>query len=343
MVLGTVGSQGGAIYSDAATNFIVNDVITNNAATEGGGGIDFAANSATSASSVLQTYLASNFAGGGGDGGAILSTATGYLQIVNDTIAMNTAGQHGGGVATEGIGANVHTDVLFATITGNLTGQGGGIYNAQNTTNGGTASTAIPVGLGDTIVAGNYAAPDPPVFPLPVGGYVNTLANGYNLFGLFSDTLTTPPAGANVPNPGSTGAGGIVGDNYIGSAPGIAPASTLSAGNGDQIIAPSSDYNVPPFVGGAGSYLSPPAYNGGPVLPGVSNAVTGNFFTEKPIVPEPAAPGVVDDGTVNAFVMNFFGGAAGTVIDQAGQHRPLTGPQPPPLPAAVDEGAFEVT
>jgi hypothetical protein len=314
--LNVAGGDGGGIASNAAVNTFQYDVVSLNFSSGNGGGIDFLANpiGRTQASSVQQSYLANNIAGKDGGGILAATNANSYLQVVNDTFVGNTAHDHGGALANEG---NTQTDVLFSTINANMAHQGGGIFNDATGFRG--AIVFIAVGLGNDIIAGNSADPSnagqPPI---------NTGANGYAIYGVFSDSLYTPAIQI---GPNGPAQANVVGHNYIdalGPLGSYTPAypGDLSPTNHDNVsVFPNFNLNPP------SNFLGSPSYNGGPLQP-------PGFWTEVPLVPTLNNSGpspVIDEGIINGVVQAFFGGPGGTVVDQTNKARDTV----------PDIGAFE--
>jgi CSLREA domain-containing protein len=196
----TSGAGGGVAYNASGTLTVDHCTMSGDVATANGGGLDVAGASPTAVTIEYSSFLndaASGVLGGGGilletlansatltleystvafdhangstsDGGGLTVFGNGNndkLEVLNSTIAGNTATGNGGGVAIDGPLNTMVADFLFATLDSNQAATGGGIFNQQPNT---------AVNLGDTIVADNSATTGP------------------DLDGKFSDTLSGP-------------------------------------------------------------------------------------------------------------------------------------------------------
>jgi parallel beta-helix repeat protein len=175
--------------------------LVNDAATSGGGGIFLETAGTPSWTIEYSTVAFDHATGASADGGGIQTVSLvpggGTLEVLNSTIAGNTATGNGGGIAIDdGATSTLAADFLFATLAGNTaTGSGGGIFNSQ---------TGTAVQLGNTIVADNSAGTGP------------------DLSGLFADKVLNTPT-----------AGDIIGHNIIGTTTGF--TGLTNGTNGDQL------------------------------------------------------------------------------------------------------------
>jgi CSLREA domain-containing protein len=133
-----VAGNGGGIYGGGSLS-ITDSTISGNTAHNGGGGI-YNSGTLTVADSTISTNTATF-----GSGGGIFNSSS-VVNIVNSTIAGNTA-DAGGGIADEGGGYGTGRLTLdYSTITGNNASSGGsGIFEFFSPTET----------LSDSIVAGN--------------------------------------------------------------------------------------------------------------------------------------------------------------------------------------------
>jgi len=125
------------------------DVITNNTATNSGGGVYNNAGNVN----ITDSTIAGNTAAPGGTGGGILNDGT--LTLVNSTVSGNTATSGGGINNLAG-----STNLTSVTVTNNT---GGGVLNTTGTVT--VANTIIAANVGNTDVTGAF------------------VSNGYNLIG----------------------------------------------------------------------------------------------------------------------------------------------------------------
>jgi hypothetical protein len=159
--------------------------------------------------------------GSSADGGGLLASDSGTggkLEVLNSTIAGDTAGANGGGVAIEGTANTLAVDFLFATLDSDLAGnQGGGIYNAE--------TAAGKLQLGNTIVADDSAS---------------SAANGPDIFsaGAIADLVLQP---------GSQ----TIGHNIIGTTTGYTGLTNGTAG--DQL---GTDPKLNPIANNGGPTLT---------------------------------------------------------------------------------------
>jgi CSLREA domain-containing protein len=139
---------GGGISNQDGTLTLTNSLVAGNSASGfGGGGIDAFRSVAT----LTNTRIVNNAAlAGGGEGGGIRtihSTFQGGFTLTKSTVAGNSAGQQGGGIA-------IHAALLTitqSTIVGNSAGVGGGIVT------GGSGGTPAQLHLTNSTVSGNSA------------------------------------------------------------------------------------------------------------------------------------------------------------------------------------------
>jgi hypothetical protein len=132
----STGHLGGGIHNAPAANLLVqNSTLAHNSSTDGAGiyneGLAVVTNSAIMFNETDFTQ----------PGGGILNRATGFMEIINTTIAKNVGGDHGGGIANL-LG---HVSITNSTIRENVGDDGGGIFNSG----GGT------VQVKNTVIAGN--------------------------------------------------------------------------------------------------------------------------------------------------------------------------------------------
>jgi hypothetical protein len=177
---------GGGIFNHGIIT-ITNSIIAHNEFEGYGGGIynDFGT------VMISNTTVAYNHAIAGG--GISNEGSTGTVRIANSAIARNSATQGGGGIRNTGVLA-----VTNSTISGNTADDGGGIYNSTvfgpstlyNTTVtsntarlAGGASGADPIGIRNTILAGNSASELGP----DCLGNINSFS--YNLIGSTADCM----------------------------------------------------------------------------------------------------------------------------------------------------------
>jgi hypothetical protein len=131
--------QGGAIDNKSGTTSIATSTFNDNTATEGGG--FFNDSVATISSSTFSNNSA--FTGGG-----IANDLSGFLYLINSTVADNYAGQNGGGINEVGVMHITNSTIAYNSVAAN--GTGGGIDASSGTT-----------GLNNTIVAENTSATAP--------------------------------------------------------------------------------------------------------------------------------------------------------------------------------------
>ena len=156
---GSAQFGGGILVNNAALD-LQNSIVSSNAATESGGGIDLGA--FTIPAKITGTMVIHNRAGG--QGGGISVEAECVALISNSSIARNTAGRAGGGVFAEGASQSTiqgttisdntsqadgggifvdsglpkpHMSIASSSIVGNrAAGTGGGLFNAGHLTIG---------------------------------------------------------------------------------------------------------------------------------------------------------------------------------------------------------------
>jgi fibronectin-binding autotransporter adhesin len=192
-------NQGGGLWTNDGDVTIKYSIFLNDAAANGGGmAMAYPISAETVCWMIQYSTIAFDHAGNSADGGGILTTGSaivsGNLEVLDSTIAGNTAGGNGGGVALDGSSNMLVADFLFATLDSNSAGgDGGGIYNAQ---------TGTAVNLGNTIVADNSAPTGP------------------DLSGAFADLVLTSP------NVGDT-----IGHNIIGTTTGYTGLTNGTAGD----------------------------------------------------------------------------------------------------------------
>jgi CSLREA domain-containing protein len=191
---------GGGLYVTAGAVTVEYSSFLNDAATNGGGGIEMQISFANAPlvveySTVAFDHATVSTASGGGL--EVSGSGSGEkLEVLNSTIAGDTAGQNGGGVAIEGAGNTLAVDFLFATLDSDSATTGGGIFNAETGAN--------LVQLGNTIVADDSAVTGP------------------DLSGAFVDLVLQTPT-----------VNDTIGHNIIGTTTGF--TGNLSAANGDQL------------------------------------------------------------------------------------------------------------
>jgi parallel beta-helix repeat protein/predicted outer membrane repeat protein len=133
--------DGGGIYSYGPLT-VSNCTVAGNSATGDGGGIDIEDGTLT----ISDCTLSSNSAGTGG--GIYILNGLRAVTVTNSTLSANSASYTGGGIYN-GSGS---LDVTGSTISDNVAGTGGGIYNALNLGAGNT------VALSGCTLSGNTAA-----------------------------------------------------------------------------------------------------------------------------------------------------------------------------------------
>ena len=176
-------------------------------------------------------------------GGAIMSTAA-TTEVINSTLTANSAKQFGGAIAAV-TGSGV--SVLSSTITGNtansddnLTGDGGGIYNAA------------VVRVGNTILAGNMVGASGGPNGQCSGDF---LTSEYNLRSAADAACNGFTGGGNLvdPDPGLGTLSSNGGPTQ--TIPLLASSPAIDAGNPDPLAAdpcPTTDQRGLPRFGGAG-------------------------------------------------------------------------------------------
>jgi hypothetical protein len=147
----TTPGNGGGIYNSDGTVTVTNSTLKGNSALYGGGIFNSFGTVTVTNSTLSGNDVPSSGIGGQdtGDGGAI-DNSQGTLTVINSTLSGNTA-LNGGGIANEGT-----LTVINSTFSGNsagttglfgeISGQGGGIYNSNGAlmvTNTILAATAI--------------------------------------------------------------------------------------------------------------------------------------------------------------------------------------------------------
>jgi hypothetical protein len=174
------GYEGGGVYVQAGQNTFGQDTISNNDATEAGGGMAFDTTQ-EGATSVVSSTISDNNVGSLlgnsgllGDGGGIVSESCNSLALTNDTIAGNDSAFGGGYFGTAcAENPSVSTAFLFDTVSGNV---------ARDTTTGsGNLQTDddSTLTLGETIVAAGTGGPSP---NCSFTGPGSVTSQGFNLF-----------------------------------------------------------------------------------------------------------------------------------------------------------------
>jgi hypothetical protein len=139
-------NSGGGIVSLSNPVTIVDSTISGNSAEENGGGLYQYGNSLSVTGSTISGNAADTDPSSiGGSGGGIFKS-TGSLSVLNSTISGNSAGENGGGgifIDTSQTVAIKHTTIT-GNVVANTSGSGGGGINSTNTAS-----------LDHTIVAGN--------------------------------------------------------------------------------------------------------------------------------------------------------------------------------------------
>lgn len=112
-------NNGGGILN-FGTLTVTNSTLSNNSATNGGGGIfnGTTAGTATISGSILSANSTSL------DGGGILNNSGGTLSVINSTLSTNSATRNGGAIFNLATGK-----ATGGTVSGNVAGSGGGIFN----------------------------------------------------------------------------------------------------------------------------------------------------------------------------------------------------------------------
>jgi hypothetical protein len=164
---GGVAFEGGAIDNKSGTLELTASTLDSNKAIQGG---DIYNNAiATITASTLSNSSAFQ-------GGAIANDLISTLTLTNSTIALNFAGQNGGGINQVGIMTAISSTIADNSVAAG--GAGGGIDASAGTTT-----------LYDTIVAGNTAGTGKSATTSDLSGTVAT-ASAYNLIGGVSGGLT---------------------------------------------------------------------------------------------------------------------------------------------------------
>lgn len=162
-------SSGGALYTDQASLKVIGSTISNNAATDAGGGAIYAEND--SYLSIESSTVAANSATGGGQGGAFYLGQNQIAKIENTTISANSATSSGGGLYTRN---QAMVSISNSTVSGNSADSGGGFHAeggsklylsnvtvAQNTATGGAGfniTDGSTLSLDNTLVSGNASS-----------------------------------------------------------------------------------------------------------------------------------------------------------------------------------------
>jgi len=179
------GSGGGAILNDSSTVSVEGSLFTSNTAVWGGAVYDYGSTGSLSVDDSVLTDNAASLGGGAGmngsggvlrftnsdissnaataaagDGGAFAIGTGGVLTLDTCTLDDNTAGDHGGAIATSGTGTTVN--LTDADLSGNIAGSyGGGIsasyyigYPTVTVTRGSITSNVASTGGG--IYASGY-------------------------------------------------------------------------------------------------------------------------------------------------------------------------------------------
>lgn len=208
----TATTNGGGIYNDKGSLQLMNSLLSDNSAGDGGG-----IYSRNAYSTFTNTTLVGNVATLGNGGGFYSSGFDDYFTLETSTLSGNTAVTSGGGVF---ITNSANLTLKNSTISGNSAGSGGGIYNAgdyahvrlehstlsenQAVNNGGgiyqNSSDGSSLYIANTIVAGNVAVTSPDIHAENSDRFSasgNNLTNGIPLLSPLGDyggpTQTMPP------------------------------------------------------------------------------------------------------------------------------------------------------
>ena len=150
-----VANGGGLYIRSEATLF--RTLVQGNSAAQNGGGVYISSSSPW----VVGCQVLGNQAALSG-GGVFVSQGGGsaHLVLQNSVLADNTAGNYGGGLATD---SSDWTDVFNCTIASNTAAIGGGIHRNN---------TGEDLALKNTIIWGNTGPSDPGLSPTPISGDV---------------------------------------------------------------------------------------------------------------------------------------------------------------------------
>ncbi|HYU61670.1 MAG TPA: choice-of-anchor Q domain-containing protein, partial [Solirubrobacterales bacterium] len=239
-----------------------------------GGGVRVTSGSSLA---VTRAELRGNILCAGGEGGGIYVDSGASATLDKSTLAQNSAGNNGGGIAVYG-----SVTVTESTFSGNEAGNGGGIYNNQGTatitnstfsgnkanTDGGGLAVAGPSGtttLMHVTVAGNSAHN----FGLTGDGGGLRIYSGANITlnsSLIADNSVASPGqgpdcfGAVTTSNGrnlvedTTGCTGLAGGDLTGQDPALSPLANNGGPTKTRAIAATS-----PAIDAAGPGCPPPA------------------------------------------------------------------------------------
>lgn len=125
-------TEGGGIYNDHATLTLINSIVSDNSATDDGGGIMSNGTSSSAALTLANTTLSGNsarFAGAIYNAGE--SSGRASLTLTNSTLSGNSATVYGGGIYNDSfLGGDAIVILINCTFSGNAASRGGGIFNA---------------------------------------------------------------------------------------------------------------------------------------------------------------------------------------------------------------------
>jgi predicted outer membrane repeat protein len=141
------GSGGGLYASGDGRISISSSIVTGNVAIHAAGGIFATSTAATNGVMLNDLTVSGNFANGGGGGGVLISSTTDF-HVTGGTFSDNNGVEAGGGIAVINSGGSIRG----ATITGNVSTVGGGVWQG-----GGTVTLQV------AMVHGNTAPVDPDV------------------------------------------------------------------------------------------------------------------------------------------------------------------------------------
>jgi pectate lyase-like protein len=190
-ISGNSAPAGGGIenYDGRASLTLYNSTVSDNVASDAGGGIDNYAhnNGAVTVLQVIKSTVSGNTASTDG-GGGIINRAWGDDQenpmialagVNNSTISGNTAAGPGGGLRNSIVNGLVSLTLSDSTVSGNAATHGGGMFQDAFLSKGATLT------LARNLIAGNTAATSSEIgnveYTSGVIGAVN--ANNHNLFG----------------------------------------------------------------------------------------------------------------------------------------------------------------
>lgn len=147
---GTLGS-GGGILNFGGSLTVTNSDIVSNRSNRAGGGIEVTDGSFTTLESIRlnQNITGPTGTAAPGNGGGLHTTNNGVVEIVDSTIAQNTAANEGGGLWNSATGTMT---ISSSTVSQNSTsGIGGGVFND---------GTAGDIAIVNSTIANNVAASD---------------------------------------------------------------------------------------------------------------------------------------------------------------------------------------